>query len=400
MSQDPTKLERARMREGTWLGQRYRLGQLIGLDELCASYFAASTTGQVVEANILNPELADIGGFRSGFVNAARAPQHLGLEAFGTVKDTGTTDDRLPYFVGSELGEGESLGDLVRRRGRTIPPSEALRIIGNLLAALAAAHGAGFVHGLIEPNHIFMTEDGGFKIRGLGLSELRIAAVAALKLRAPWQTMPFIAPEVLRGEAPSQASDIWSSGAVLFYLLTGELPYAATGELLLAAAQTGQTLLLNEVEPRSPLAMVDLLAHALQPEPRRRIGSAALFAAKARAYSEVPEIGMLRFLGDTLAHGRGSGPVTLPLVRKPMESKVESDRPPVATGPSRGPAIPRGPSRPSRPSGGYSQISNAVTSVSLSGMQRISSPPPALNQASGTDGGTLHTQSTRPPKRG
>lgn len=376
-----------------WLGQKYRLGQLIALDELCASYFAASTSGRVVEANILNPELAHIGDFRASFVRAARAPNALGVAVFGSVQDTGTTEDGLPFFVGSEPGEGESLGDLVRRRGRTIPPAEALRIVGNLLSALAAAHAGGLVHGLSEPNHIFMVADGTFKIRGLGLSELRIAAVSQLSLRAPWQTMPFIAPEVLRGELPSRASDTWTMGAVLFYLLSGELPYVASGELLLAAAELGQTQLLSSVEPKAPRVLVELLMHAMQPDPRQRIASASLFGAQVRAYADIPEIGGLRFLGDTLAQARGSG--SMNASHPPVVARLDGDQAEALS--RRDPAQPpRSPLRPSRPSGGYSQIANAVTSVSLSSMKRISSPPPPLNRA----GGTLHTQSTRPPKRG
>ncbi len=393
LSQDPTKLERARLREGLWLGQKYRLGQLIALDELCASYFAASTSGRVVEANILNPELANLGTFNTSFILAARTPNALGLPAFGSVQDSGTTDDGLPYFISSELGEGESLGDLVRRRGRTIPPSEALRIIGNLLAALAVAHTAGIAHGLVEPNHIFLGEDGSFKIRGLGMSALRIAAIAALKLRAPWQTIPFVAPEVVRGEQPSPSSDIWSAGAVLFSLLTGELPYAATGEALLSLAAAGETLILSELEPKAPQALVTLVANAMHPVPAQRTASAVAFGSKARALSETSQICLLRFLGDS-QQSRGSGPWSTSRgpavpVRLASEAPEADTLPPKAT-PARV-SLP-----PGRPSGGYSQITNVTTSVSLSGMQRVSNPPPPLNRA----GGTLHTQSTRPPKRG
>jgi len=393
LSQDPTKLERARLREGLWLGQMYRLGQLIALDELCASYFAASTSGRVVEANILNPELANLGTFNTSFILAARTPNTLNVPAFGSVQDSGITDEGLPYFISNELGEGESLGDLVRRRGRTIPPSEALRVIGNLLSALAVAHASGIAHGLVEPNHIFLGEDGSFKIRGLGLSPLRIAAISALKLGAPWQTMPFIAPEVIRGEQPSPSSDIWSAGAVLFCLLTGELPYAATGEALLALAAAGETQILSDLEPKAPQALVTLVANAMHPVPALRTASAAAFGSKARALSETSEICLLRFLGDSL-QSRGSGPwapsrgpaVPVRLASEPAEAETLPPK-----------AIPaRASLSPGRPSGGYSQITNLTTSVSLSGMQRISNPPPPLNRA----GGTLHTQSTRPPKRG
>jgi serine/threonine protein kinase len=385
LTYQPTELERARQREGLWLGSRLRLGQLLQMDELCVSYLAASVSGQTLLVSILNAELAGLPEFRQGFASLARAANALRSPAFGQVQEHGVTDEGLPYIAGPELLEGESLAELVRRRGRTLPPAEALRLIAELAGALGEAHGLGLVHGLLAPEQVFITEAGQIQVRSLGLSPLKLAAARRRGLSVTAQAAAFAAPEVASGGEPVAASDVWSLAALLFYSLTGQLPQGQAAGAT-QAPEPATLRPLKEVEPKSHSALATLLARAFVLEPSAR-PSLARLGAMLRHLGSLPAIAQLRFLGDSLPTEHASGPVVrsqlptepVPSVSPPPHPSSASLRPPPWAG---------------RLSGGYSEIANAITSVTLTGLNRVSSPP-GPRKASGDPA----ARSTRPPRR-
>jgi serine/threonine-protein kinase len=121
-----------------------------------------------------------------------------------------------------EYVEGETLADLLARRGR-LPAAEAARLGVQACAALAAAHAAGLVHRDVKPQNLLLGIDGALKLSDFGIA----AGHEGTQLTAAGTvlgTVGYLAPEQARGEQVTAAADIYAMGAVLYEMLTGEPP--------------------------------------------------------------------------------------------------------------------------------------------------------------------------------
>ncbi|WP_165071062.1 serine/threonine-protein kinase [Paludisphaera rhizosphaerae] len=159
------------------------------------------------------------------------------------VYDYGRTEDG-EYFYVMEYLPGLSLEDLVRRHG-PLPPGRTVHLLRQVCMALAEAHDAGLVHRDIKPSNIFATRRGGVddvaKLLDFGLVRIPDARSADLSGEGRIQGTPaFMAPEQATGDAEVDArSDVYSLGAVAYFLLTGEPPFAqgSAVAILIAAAR-------------------------------------------------------------------------------------------------------------------------------------------------------------------
>jgi tRNA A-37 threonylcarbamoyl transferase component Bud32 len=230
--------------------------------------------------------------------NAARLQHPDAISVFDVVVE----DDR-PWLV-MEYLPSRSLAGLLAERGR-VSPDEAARIGGRVAAALAAAHAAGIVHRDVKPSNVLIGHDGSVKLTDFGIS--RAAGDGTLTDSGMITGTPaYLAPEVARGEQPSQASDVFSLGATLYAAIEGQSPYGTSdnsfGLLYRAAAgkvepptRSGElTALLTrmldtgpQVRPTAAEA-VDLLAEPTAAEPADP--PAEPTAARARRRWLVPAI--------------------------------------------------------------------------------------------------------------
>lgn len=177
--------------------------------------------------------------------------------------------------VWSEFVEGEDLESRMQREGRSGP--EEARAIGiALCGALAAVHRAGFVHGDIKPANVLRTHEGRYVLCDLG-------SAVALRERVGAQTLAsgsplYLAPEVLAGEAPGIASDVYALGATLFHLLAGRAPVTGDNfDALLAAHRAGRRVHLRDLRPDLPDALVAAVEKAVDPRPDARHAGAGAF---------------------------------------------------------------------------------------------------------------------------
>ncbi|MEV0127591.1 protein kinase [Dactylosporangium sp. NPDC050688] len=150
----------------------------------------------------------------------ARAAALLSHPHIAAVYDFGHTGGNP--FVVMELVEGESLEDRLLRAGGPLPVTESLRIAAQLASALAAVHARGLVHHDVKPANVMLTA-GGAKLVDFGIS-----AVAGDDTDELLGTPAYVAPERLRGVAPSAATDVYALGVVLHRMLTGALPWPVT----------------------------------------------------------------------------------------------------------------------------------------------------------------------------
>ena len=208
------------------------------------------------------------------FLREARLAARLAHPNVVRVFDVGEDDGRP--FIAMEYVEGETLTELVARRGR-LPAAEVARIGTQMCAGLAAAHAAGLVHRDVKPQNLLLGTDGVLKLGDFGIAvgyEGTRLTLAGTVLG----TAGYLAPEQARGEQVTAAADIYGVGAVLYELLVGE-PSRTVGSLAELGADEGfQPPDLAARMPDAPPELVAAITACLAPRPEDRPSSAVTLA--------------------------------------------------------------------------------------------------------------------------
>jgi len=208
------------------------------------------------------------------FSREARLAARLAHPNVVRVFDVGEDDGRR--FIAMEYVEGETLAELVARRG-SLPVSEAATLGMQMCAGLAAAHAAGLVHRDVKPQNLLLGSDGVLKLGDFGIAaghEGTRLTLAGTVLG----TAGYLAPEQARGEQVTAAADIYAVGAVIYELLTGQ-PARTAGSLAEIGAAGGFDP--HELASRVPAAPPELVAAVtacLSVRPEDRPPSAAALA--------------------------------------------------------------------------------------------------------------------------
>src|SRR6185312_1167825 len=140
------------------------------------------------------------------------------------VYDQGTDGDR-PFLV-MEYVPGSTLRQVLRDRG-TLTPAETLTVMDHVLAALAVAHHAGLVHRDIKPENVLITADGRVKVADFGLARAVAGSTVTTTGSVLFGTAAYLAPEQFQHGTADERSDVYSSGIVMYELLTGRTPFEA-----------------------------------------------------------------------------------------------------------------------------------------------------------------------------
>jgi serine/threonine protein kinase len=221
------------------------------------------------------------------FLREARTAARVRHPNIVDVVDFGHLPDGRPYFV-MELLEGQSLADLVA--AGPLPPGDVVLIARQLANALAAAHDRGVVHADVTPSNVLVVDPGGEAARGGELSvklvDFGLAELAGEGLRDEnpefvLGTPAYISPEQLRGLAPTDRSDQYGLGAVLFEMLTGHPPYHHDDLRTLCMMHLTAPIPMVE-SPHGPLPpkLADIVTTCLQKTPQARFpGMRALLVA-------------------------------------------------------------------------------------------------------------------------
>jgi hypothetical protein len=189
----------------------------------------------------------------------------------------GAQEYRGSVGIWMELVSGRSLAELVRADGR-LGPEEAIVVGGSVLRAVAAVHAAGLVHRDVKAQNVMRETGGRIVLMDFGSGWERGEAGRKREV-SPEGTPLYMAPELFAGQPPSVASDVYSVGVLLFFLVTGIHPVEGrTITDLVLSHGLGRRRLLADCRPELPEAFVRVVERALAPTPDGRYQSAGAMA--------------------------------------------------------------------------------------------------------------------------
>ncbi len=220
------------MTEPRKLGGRYELGESIGSGGMAEVHLGRDTRlGRDVAIKVLRRELASDPTFIARFRREAQAAAQLNHPNIVSVYDTGDDKAGVPFIV-MEYVEGQTLRDLLRSEGR-IPPRRAMELTADICLALQYSHEAGIVHRDIKPGNVMLTKSGAVKVMDFGIARAMTSATVT-QTAAVLGTAQYLSPEQARGEHVDARSDIYSTGCLLYELVSGRPPFSGDSPVAVA----------------------------------------------------------------------------------------------------------------------------------------------------------------------
>ncbi|MEU8985255.1 Stk1 family PASTA domain-containing Ser/Thr kinase [Streptomyces sp. NPDC048558] len=207
---------------GQVLDGRYRVDARIAVGGMATVYRAVDTRlDRVLALKVMHPALAVDGVFVDRFIREAKSVARLAHPNVVQVFDQGT--DGSYVYLAMEYVAGCTLRDVLRERG-ALQPRAALDILEPVLAALGAAHRAGFVHRDMKPENVLIGDDGRVKVADFGL--VRSVDTVTSTTGAVLGTVSYLAPEQIEQPGAADARvDVYACGVVLYEMLTGDKPH-------------------------------------------------------------------------------------------------------------------------------------------------------------------------------
>jgi len=252
--------------------------------------------GRRVAVKILRPDLAKDPAFQSRFRREAQSAASLNHPNIVAVYDTGedilgdeSASVVVPYIV-MEYVDGQTLRQLLAS-GRRLLPERALEITAGVLAALDYSHRHGIVHRDIKPANVMLTRTGDVKVMDFGIARaLADASATMTAASAVMGTAQYLSPEQARGEVVDARSDLYSTGCLLYELLTGRPPFTGDSPVSVAYQHVSENPLPpSQVDPAVPPALDALVMKSLAKSPDDRYQTAADFRSDVeRAIAGMP----------------------------------------------------------------------------------------------------------------
>jgi Protein kinase domain/FIMAH domain len=254
------------------LVDRYELGPVLGQGGMARVHLALDRQlGRRVAIKVLAPPFDRDGEFVERFRREARAAAGLSHPNIVAVFDSGSDDGT--HFIVTELVEGETLADRLRRDG-PLPPADAVAAAVDVTRALAAAHARGLIHRDIKPGNVMLLPDGGVKVVDFGIA--RAAGSDTLThTGVVLGSTAYLSPEQAGGQPVDERADLYSLGCVLYEMLTGHVPFSADTPIATMYRHVNE-----DAPPPSTIAPVqpeleDVVLRCLEKDPKGRFASAA-----------------------------------------------------------------------------------------------------------------------------
>ena len=263
---------------GEILDQRYRVERLLGTGGMGAVYEAEHIEiGKKVALKVLHPQYSRQADLVARFRREARAASKVGHPNIVDVTDSGTTNNGDVYFVMERL-DGLDLGEVLRHE-RRIAPDRTVHIGTQICRALSAAHAAGIIHRDLKPENIFLVSRDGnadfVKVLDFGIAKQDMGNQNhPQRLTTPGIAMgtpEYMAPEQAAGKAIDGRVDIYSVGAILYEMLTGDPPHHGSNVMeILSRKATERPAPPREQNPDVPEQLESVVMQCLEREADNR----------------------------------------------------------------------------------------------------------------------------------
>lgn len=306
----------ARERLGRTLGGTYHLKEVLGAGGTAVVYRAQAVDGRMVAIKVLHDHLSRSEEVCRRFVREGQLGNVLDHSGTVRVLDHGSTVEGCPYLV-LEFLEGESLEERRVRLGGRLELSETLDFADQLLAVLEIAHARNIVHRDIKPSNLFVTKGGRLKVLDFGIARLTddTSSATSTKTGQMIGTPAFMPPEqaLSRPRDVDARTDLWSVGATMFTLLSGEhVHIAETSSEHLVKAATLHARSLARALPGVPSNVEALVARCLSFDKNERWPSATSMRTELSLVRANPG----RRIGTSTSPppSRGMGDTTTPTV--------------------------------------------------------------------------------------
>ncbi|MEC5184166.1 serine/threonine protein kinase [Cryobacterium sp. MP_3.1] len=271
--------------EGRLLAGRYRVGASIGRGGMSDVHIGTdSRLGRTVAIKLLKSSLAADPAFRTRFRQEAQAAARMAhptiVRVFDAGEETITEDNgnesQIPFII-MEFVDGRLLKDIIREG--PIDSVEAVRIIDGVLTALEYSHRAGVVHRDIKPGNIMITKAGQVKVMDFGIARaISDSATTVAQTTAILGTASYFSPEQAKGESVDARTDLYSSGVVLFEMLTGRPPFRGDTPVAVAYQHVSEAPVKpSSINPKVSPALDTVVVHALAKDRFGRYQSAVEF---------------------------------------------------------------------------------------------------------------------------
>ncbi|MBW8271146.1 serine/threonine-protein kinase, partial [Caldovatus aquaticus] len=296
------------------------------------------------------------------FRREAQAAGRLAHPSIVAVYDYGENAEYA--WIVMELVEGGSLKDILDRGERLALP-QIVRLMEQVLGALAFSHQRGVVHRDIKPANIMLTADGQVKIADFGIARLENSSMT--QVGTLMGTPSYMAPEQFRGEPVDARADIWAAGVVLYQLLTGEKPFEGGFNAVMHKALNTEPPPPSTLSVTAPRGFDSVVARAMAKRPEDRFPTATAFAEAIRAAASAPAAaapagaataGVAAGPAPEIAGGAGFGETALPfadadatVVAGQGAARAAAPAPPGGGAAAEGPGRRTGGAPPQRPAG-------------------------------------------------
>jgi len=280
------------------LAGRYQVGELIGRGGMADVHVGIDNRlGRRVAIKLLKPALATNPAFRSRFRREAQEAAKMAHATIVRIFDAGEetvvdefgAEVQLPFII-MEFVDGRLLKDMIAEG--PIEATEATRIISQVLTALEYSHRAGVVHRDVKPGNIMIATTGQVKVMDFGIARaISDSSASIAETSTIVGTAQYFSPEQARGEAVDARTDLYSTGIVMFEMLTGHAPFTGANPVAVAYQHVNQqSLPPSTLNPRVSPALDAVVLRAMAKDRFERFQTASEFRidAEAAAAGSIP----------------------------------------------------------------------------------------------------------------
>jgi beta-lactam-binding protein with PASTA domain/predicted Ser/Thr protein kinase len=308
---------------GTILAGRYRLERKLGAGGMADVWLAEDQElGRRVAVKILHERYANDEQFVERFRREATHAAALSHQNIVSIYDRGSADGS--YFIVMEYVEGRTLKELLVTRG-PCPVPVAISYARQILAALRYAHRNGIIHRDIKPHNVIVDREGRIQVADFGIA--RAGTSQMTEAGSIIGTAQYLSPEQARGAPVDESSDLYSTGVVLYELLTGQVPF--TGETAVEIAMKHLSHVPappSTIRPEIPHDLDLVVLRALAKDPADRYRSAAEMDRDLELVARGESVGKETEEAATIVLAGDSQPTAVTQLPTPRR------KPPVAAG--------------------------------------------------------------------